>query len=358
MKLVRESDFPELSRDSRSGIWYVRKTYRGNTLFKTTGESKNKARAKKIAMRIISEWMGKPFRGYIPSFDDMADEYLRLKRTKSKATQENAFIMVKKHLCPFFGRYSIDEITEAHWEEYVVEKQIERAGIALFNHWKHLVGIMGHAFRKGHIARKYEIKNPDKRESPGKVFSQEEIDSLLAASTYDLFLQILMGLQMGMRKGEILGLAWDRVDLEKGLIRLGKEDTKIRRARTFAISEVVWILLKVRSFHKASPFVFPSRNNKRVASRSNKSAWRTCKRLAGVKGRFHDLRHTFLSNALLRDKKNPIDVAIFAGVSLEEMQKTYLHPTPEDTRYVAEHIRGNLWKEKVTEGEVSETIKK
>lgn len=102
---------------------------------------------------------------------------------------------------------------------------------------------------------------------------------------------------------------------------------------------------QARQRKEPTPWVFPSRFDHSKPARANRTAWTATKRRAKVKGRFHDLRHTYLSVALLERKLNPLHVAVYAGVSLQEIQRTYLHPSVEDTRHVAWDLGGNLGEE-------------
>jgi integrase len=339
MRLIPEKDFKELQRHPVSQVWYVRKYVNGKERLKSTGEKVSKTRAKQIAMRILSEWYGKPVKGYVPTFDDVAQKVIQLKAAKAPATKYSAEVSINLHLLPFFSGTRVDEITETMFEEYVVQKQLERPGIKLFNHWKHFIQIMTLAHRSGLIPRPLRVKNPDGETLAGKVYTPEEVTRLIAAANKPLKLAITLAYTMGMRRGEILGLEWDRVDLDRRIISLRKEDTKIRRAREFGISDEALELLQ--ACENRSGYVFPSRYDSSARSRGIKTAWGNCRRRAGVSGRFHDLRHTFLTNVLLVKKANPLDVAVFAGVSLEEIQKTYLHPTVEHTRVIAGLVRVN-----------------
>lgn len=337
MRLVPEPDFPELQRHP-SGIWYVRKYVTGKgELLRSTREKRSKSKAKAIALKILSDWMGKSFRGRTWTFEEVAAEVTELKAAKSPATQYSAYNTFKKHLCPFFGDYRIDQIDETIWERYVVERLTRDPDIRLFNHWKHFIMVMRHANRKGLTPRPLTVKNPDRHESPGKVFSDDEIRRLMANANPELKIQILMATTMGMRKGEILGLTWDRVDFDKNTIHLRAEDTKTRTSRTMGMSPQVRSNLEGKA--RVSAYVFQWREDKNQRVRSNKFSWTNCRTLARVDGRFHDLRHTFLTKVLMDHKANPLSVSVFAGVSLREIQDTYLHPSVDSTRDISKMIR-------------------
>jgi integrase len=143
---------------------------------------------------------------------------------------------------------------------------------------------------------------------------------------------------MGMRVGEIMTLEWTQVDFGRRTIYLPAEKTKIRKERTFGISDICLdLLIRLHQNTKGSA-VFPSPTdpNKTQGRDGNKKAWANCKRLAGIpkEYRFHWLRHTFLTR-VFKKSVNPALICEYAGLSLEEASKTYLHFTVDDTRVVA-----------------------
>ena len=81
----------------------------------------------------------------------------------------------------------------------------------------------------------WDIPNPvqgmrlKKPEGRVRWISREEADRLIAEATsvrgyLPDFIQL--GLNTGMRKGEMLGLTWDRVDLDQGMVYLTDRDQK------------------------------------------------------------------------------------------------------------------------------------
>ena len=99
-----------------------------------------------------------------------------------------------------------------------------------------------------------------------------------------------------MRRGEILNLTWDRVDLKAGLIRLKAEDTKTHDARSIPLPSILTAqlkeLYKVRYLHEPHVFLV---NGKSISSM--KTAFNAACRRASIEGfRFHDFRHTAVTN--------------------------------------------------------------
>jgi integrase len=113
----------------------------------------------------------------------------------------------------------------------------------------------------------------------------------------------------GIRRGEALGLTWDRVDRARGVIRL--ELTKSGRRREVPLSSNADAVLARRWTPEAKDYVFGSRN-----WNSFRSAWESALVVAATDDlRFHDLRHTFASWLVQR------------GRSLREVQEALGHQT-------------------------------
>jgi integrase len=68
-----------------------------------------------------------------------------------------------------------------------------------------------------------------------RVLTPEEFARMLEVSPNYLKPVLQCAYHTGMRKGEILGLTWDRVDLKAEFIRLKGVDTKIGEARSIPI---------------------------------------------------------------------------------------------------------------------------
>lgn len=254
------------------------------------------------------------------------------------------------HLKGYFGRMNLDEINEEAWSKYVTWKRsqsVVRYGkeISLekrkfFNDRKYLKMFLNWCHREGSIDKIPRLAEVDKKTSIGKVYAPEEISALFLNADLNLHLQISMAVTMGMRSSEIMFLEWSQIDFRAETIHLPAIKTKINQDRTFGISPDCLGVLKNRFERSNSPWVFPSPNNpmKSRHKNGNKSAWKTCKKLANVTGRFHDFRHTFLTEAF-KTSTNPALICNYAGLSLEEAQKTYLHFTPTDTKHVSGIVR-------------------
>lgn len=135
----------------------------------------------------------------------------------------------------------------------------------------------------------------------GKYVPDEEFRKILAFVRDYLKPVVLTAYLTGMRRGELLGLTWDRVDLFKGLLTLGEEDTKTGEPRCIhfnSLPELKAVFVeaaKKRVKGQELVFIKPDGGDvpKWYISRLLK---RACKDAGVGPYRLHDLRHTFNTN--------------------------------------------------------------
>lgn len=351
MKLVEVPGHRDLKRDSASGNIYVR-MYREKKgeLFKST-KTDNVRDARKVADLIIQDFLGlKPKGNSLELVEDLWPKWTATKDDKAKATLESIAFSWKR-LQPFFGAILPNEITPMKWEEYILFRRKFDSSQKFFNDRKWLRMFVLWLHENGAIEKSPRFRNPDPtRSNVGKYITYDEFKRLLDNAHPDLQLQILMAYTMGMRISEVMCLTWglDRennsfIDLEGKIICLHKKDTKIRRSRTFAISEYVYSELVLRHRDASSDYVWPSLRDptRHMDRQGNKSAWKSCRAKAKVKCRFHDLRHSFLTNAFKagEGKIDSMLICEYAGLDITQAQETYLHFDAEDTRVVSGLVR-------------------
>ena len=89
-----------------------------------------------------------------------------------------------------------------------------------------------------------KIKMEKENNSRDRVLTPQEFDVLQAHSSTPLQAINTTAYLSGMRRGEILNLTWDRVDLKNGLIKLRPEDTKTREGRLIPLTQELTALLR------------------------------------------------------------------------------------------------------------------
>lgn len=190
------------------------------------------------------------------------------------------------------------------------------------------------AKRWGYLDQVPEIELPKKPDDRQRYLEQGELTMLLevCARSKHPYLHAIVALAVntGMRKGELLGLEWERVNLSTSAITLYR--TKSRKPRGVPINQAVYDALVGLELD-------PERRQGLVFKRRGGGAWgeirtafATALSRAGIKGfRFHDLRHTAASHLVMRDASLN-DVRELLGHSDLKMTQRYAHLSPAHLR--------------------------
>ena len=139
-----------------------------------------------------------------------------------------------------------------------------------------------------------------------------------------------------MRKGEILGLTWDRVDFQNGIIILEAENTKTQEKREIPIDESLKDLLRGIPKNIACPHVFTYRGRK---IRGARNGFDTACEKAGLKDfHFHDLRHCAITNMRKAGVQDTVIMSI-SGHKTNAVFKRYDRIDREDRLKALETVR-------------------
>lgn len=175
-----------------------------------------------------------------------------------------------------------------------------------------------------------------------KTLPVEQLTSFLReAKESGVFELYYIELATGLRRGELLGLKWEDIDLAQGSLRVQRQIARINGEviegplktknayRTLPLSaDAVGVLQEQRKKGGSSPYVFPSPTGGPISPDSVlHMLHRVLKRAGLSKVRFHDLRHTFATLAL----QNGVDIKTVSGMlghySAGFTLDTYTHVT-------------------------------
>ena len=140
-----------------------------------------------------------------------------------------------------------------------------------------------------------------------------------------VYLPLMFGAWCGLRRGEVLGLRWDDVDLNAGTVSVNRSLEQVDAAlhvappktdagyRTLSMPDAlvdalrahraVFDGLRLRHGGKWNPeaYIVVTGRGTPIKPRNLSSAWSDfCRRKGLVKLRYHDLRHSFATDLLLR----------------------------------------------------------
>jgi len=167
-------------------------------------------------------------------------------------------------------------------------------------------------------------RRPEQNEKT-RFLTRDERERLLAACKASkwprLYLLVLLALTTGARKGELLGLRWADVDLERATVHVGRSkngDPKV-------LPVVPAALEQLQAFAGApGALVFPSAEKPEQAY-SFVPRWEQALKAAHIRGfRFHDLRHSAASH-LAQNGATLLEIADLLGHRQLSMTKRYSH---------------------------------
>lgn len=296
----------------KNGSWWIDfKDARGLRRRRKVGRSKRVAR--EILDGILGNVARRQHLGVIEdsaiSLSDFAQVWWqRIAHTLKPRTRERWLGIIEKHLKPAFGGV-LRAITPANAEAYVARRIEQGAKPSTVNRE---MTVLKHMMRRA-VSWEYLSRNPfldsqgepvqglkPLREPPGRVrfLSPEEIDLLLTGCQFEearseltrgyLRAFVLVALNTGMRRNEILALSRRQVDWQNRLLTI--TETKNGEQRYVYLNDMALGALRTLPSRLDDDRFFPFRPHQ-VSMAVKRAATR-----AGLKDfRLHDCRHTFAS---------------------------------------------------------------
>jgi integrase len=269
----------------------------------------SKRRAERAFAKKMVEWEKRKHLGLEKKkeylFRELVDWYLSL----PAASRLKSIGKIRQHcegLKEAFGNAKASQIKPGDVEEYREKKLLQ-------THYR------GTMYRSASVNREIEVmrrifnlamrddrveKNPcwkvtrlSENNARDRVLSDEELNTLLKNLPQHAADIGAVGYHTGMRAGEIFNLTWDRVNMREGFFILQSEDTKTGNPRHVyfngAVREILQRLGKVRHISHNHVFIYHGKPLKSI-----KTALANALKKTGIGDfRFHDLRHTWITNA-------------------------------------------------------------
>lgn len=230
-------------------------------------------------------------------FEDFSDTFLNLHskpNKKSWKSDEYNFIALRPY---FRGRYLYD-ITTEDIEKYKAARAKEVAPATVNRELATLKTMFTKAIAWGKLKDHPAQTVKFLREPNGRLrfLEKEEIVNLLAKCKGIIKPIVIVALNTGMRRAEILNLKWRDIDFNRGIIYL--LDTKNGERREVPMN--AWAkstIIRIRT-HPESPYIFCNTSGRPYVN-IRKSFLKAVTDSGILNFHFHDLRHTFASHLVM-----------------------------------------------------------
>jgi len=273
-----------------------------------------------------------------PLFEDFAREYLETyAKPRKRSWQRDEFSI--GHLKEFIGRRRLSQVSLLLIEKYkLARREVVSSGtvdreiaclktmLQLAIDWEKLASFPLH---KVVLAREENTRE--------RVLTADEEDRLLAAAVPHLRPLIVLALDTGMRRGEILKLRREHVNFTTGMITIPAENSKSKKERRVPMSPAIFDML--RPFAFTAGFIFGNVHGeslKTVHEAFAGACARAKKDPEDVKDPgivdliFHDLRHTFATRYIASGGNVVILSKILGHSSVNLTYARYCHPSDGD----------------------------
>ncbi len=253
-------------------------------------------------------------------FEDFAKTFLEIhsKPNKKPSSLERDENLIKKLGLTFNGYY-LYSITSMMIEEYKTKRLEEKKAPATVNReLACLKCIFNKAIEWGKATDNPVRKVKLLRENNERIryLEKEEIKTLIGNCSGYLKGAVIVALNTGMRRGEILNLKWKDIDINRNIIYLS--DTKNGEGREVPMNDYVKRTLIAIRKHPDSPYIFC--NGKGSPFYNLRKSFGDALTASKIKDfKFHDLRHTFASQLVMH------------GVDLKTVQELLGHKSFEMT---------------------------
>jgi site-specific recombinase XerD len=272
-------------------------------------------------------------------FDEIAEDFLNYSRVNKSSYQRD--VTSVKNFSPSFSGKRLVEITPFLIEQYKSKRLTEGRKPATVNRELACLKTMFSWAIKNNKATENPVKQVNLLKEDNvrtRYLSEDEIRRLLDTCTECLRRIVICALLTGMRRGEILNLTWDDVNLQQGVILV--KHTKTGKMREIPISGLLEKVVLECHQNTDGVYVFcdeQGRHYTRIDRLFNRIL-----NQANIQGfRFHDLRHTAASYMVMLGIDLTTVKEILGHQNLD-MTLRYAHLSPIHKRQAMEILSGRM----------------
>ena len=218
-----------------------------------------------------------------------------------------------------------------------------------------------------------ECKLPSSHRKEMQILTREEMQRLLIQAKYEGYYEVfLLELATGLRRGELVALRWDDLNFRTGELKIDKQIVRTKAGLVVsepktkaAVRTVILpppVLNALREYRRTvdSEWIFPSprKDGKPISPSYISQRLREILKRAGCKQvRFHDLRHTFATNALEHGMDIKTLSTVIGHVSSSVTLNVYAHITDDMKKQAAVNIDQGIGKAEQVQIEQAAPVK-
>ena len=282
----------------------------------------------------------------IPTLAAFAEEYVRAWATprNKQTTLQDKKSHLRKRLEPRFGELQLDQIGRREIDSFTADMLEEEVAPNTINNYLTTLGDMLTAA----VEWEYLTKRPKirklKADTEFDFLDFAEADRLLDAADPPWHTMILVALRTGLRRGELIALRWEDVDVIGGKLIVRQSATrgiidvpKSGHGREVALSHQALRALKAHR-HLRGEFVF-CREDGRMLNQDElpERLYAVCRKAGLRKVGWHVLRHTFASHLVMRGEPLKSVQELLGHASITTTMR-YAHLSPNVRRDAVNHL--------------------
>jgi integrase len=346
----------------KDGRWRYRFAFRGK---RYSGSAPKGSNLEKVAARLerehLDRLMSNRFLGDIPTVAKFVPQFLEYQKARVKPlTYQGQEIHLRLHTVPVIGKHKLDMVDAREFDLLVTAWK--KAGTAA----RTINTRLGTVLRMFSLAEDWKMIRAVPRVSLLKIpheevrfLSQEEAAKLLEAAKegrkqVEWYSMVLVGLRTGLRIGELRGLKWADISLERGVVHVQRTDPgvgamtstspKSGKGRLVPLTPDAQQALRDRLAAERerlgkewSPdwWIWPGDHIYRTERADRTRNESTCKRMIDVITKraglvdvgWHTLRHTFASWLVMRNVSLRVVQELLGHASVRMTEK-YAHLAP------------------------------
>ena len=318
-------------RPKGSGIWWVRYADQYGRIHR------EKIGPRSLAIEVYAKRKAEVKEGiYFPKkrkrhvlLKEIAEDFLSYSRSHKRSSKDDERYMQYWSGC--FKQREAETITTEDIEKAKQELAQGRTVATVNRYLAALKTAYYLAMKKGKVSRNpvRGVKFDQENNARIRYLDADEERRLMAALPSHHKPLVALALNTGLRRGELLGLSWEDVDLRTGSLTVRR--SKHGETRYVPLNQIaIQTLLDIKKNRKVlAAFVFTTEDGHPFYWLDN--AFKKALKRAGIENfRFHDLRHTFASRLAMR------------GVPLRTIQELLGHKTMTMTLRYAHLSPGHL----------------